>query len=161
MAVKRARQGRGDVPRQLQRWPVRRAAAGNDRALQKSGKVGCFLAVRPPITFHLAEFDDEGDVKRLRASADSDIWINAGYFVFTNRIFDYMKEGEELVIEPFQRLIDAGQLIGFRYNGFFRAMDTLKDKQILEDMVERGDMPWQVKGSTTRARTVESAEAAQ
>lgn len=129
--------------------------------LQKSGKVGCFLAVRPPITFHLAEFDDVGNVKRFRVGADSDIWINAGYFVFTNRIFDYMKEGEELVIEPFQRLIDAGQLIGFRYDGFFRAMDTLKDKQILEDMVERGNMPWQIKGSTTSVGTAELAEAAQ
>lgn len=113
--------------------------------LKRSGKVGCFLAVRPPLTFHLVEFDKDGNVERLRASADSDIWTNAGYFVFTNRIFDYIKEGEELVVEPFQRLIDEGQLLAYRYNGFFRAMDTLKDKQILEDMVERGDMPWQPK----------------
>jgi glucose-1-phosphate cytidylyltransferase len=126
--------------------------------LKKSGKVGCFLAVRPPLTFHLVEFGNTGEVQRMRASQDSDIWINAGYFVFTNRIFDYIKEGEELVIEPFQRLIDAGELIAYRHGGFFRAMDTLKDKQILEDMVERGDMPWQPKLST---RTEEPLEAAQ
>ncbi len=60
------------------------------------------------------------------------------------------------MIEPFQRLIDEGQLMAYRYDGFFRAMDTLKDKQILEDMVERGDMPWQPKLSGKAA--VEAAE---
>jgi len=61
------------------------------------------------------------------------------------------------VIEPFQRLIDEGELIAYRHDGFFRAMDTLKDKQILEDMVERGQMPWQPKSS----RKEETLEAAQ
>ena len=129
--------------------------------LRMSGKVGCFLAVRPPLTFHLVEFDDNGRLQRLRASADSDIWVNAGYFVFRNEIFDYIKEGEELVVEPFQRLIEAGQLIGFRHEGFFRAMDTLKDKQILEDMVERGHTPWQVRGAASQEHGTASAEAAQ
>ena len=78
----------------------------------------------------------------MRASADSDIWINAGYFVFRNKVFDFIKVGEELVIEPFQRMIEAGELIAYRHEGFFRPMDTLKDKQILEDMVERGETPW-------------------
>jgi glucose-1-phosphate cytidylyltransferase len=110
--------------------------------LERTGKTGCFLAARPPLTFHLAEFNAEGELQRMRASADSDIWINAGYFVFRNRVFDFIREGEELVIEPFQRMIDAGELIAYRHNGFFRAMDTLKDKQVLEDMVERGQMPW-------------------
>ena len=110
--------------------------------LRKTGKTGCFLAVRPALTFHLVEFDGAGEVQRMRASADSDIWINAGYFVFRNKVFDYIKDGEELVIEPFQRMIDAGELIAYRHEGFFRPMDTLKDKQILEDMVERGETPW-------------------
>ena len=125
--------------------------------LEKSGKAGCFLAVRPPLTFHLVEFDKIGAVQRLRASADSDIWVNAGYFVFTNRIFDFIKDGEELVIEPFQRMIEAGELVAYRHNGFFRAMDTLKDKQILEDMVEQGKMPWQPK-LMRDARPVEAAQ---
>lgn len=110
--------------------------------LERSGKIGCFLAVRPPLTFHLVDFDQAGNVERFRASEHSDIWINAGYFVFRNKIFDYIREGEELVVEPFQRLIDDGQLIAYRHDGFFRAMDTLKDKQTLEDMTERGQMPW-------------------
>ena len=49
--------------------------------------------MRPPLTYHLADIDDDGDVQRMRASADSDIWINGGYFVFRNEIFDYIKRG--------------------------------------------------------------------
>jgi glucose-1-phosphate cytidylyltransferase len=124
--------------------------------LEKTGKTGCFLAVRPALTFHLVEFCEGGGVQRMRASADADIWINAGYFVFRNKVFDYMKEGEELVVEPFERMIAAGELIAYRHDGFFRPMDTLRDKQILEDMVQRGDMPWQPKLSNVRP--VEAAE---
>ena len=126
--------------------------------LKTSGKTACFLAVRPPLTFHLIEFDKDGQVQRLRASEDSDTWINAGFFVFRNRIFDYIKEGEELVNEPFHRLIQDGELIAYRHTGFYRPMDTLKDKQILQDMVERGEMPWQPK---LAPRMVEPLEAAQ
>ncbi len=124
--------------------------------LERTGKTGCFLAVRPALTFHLVEFGNGGEVQRMRASADADIWINAGYFVFRNRVFDYIREGEELVVEPFERMIAAGELIAYRHDGFFRPMDTLRDKQILEDMVQRGDMPWQPKLAETRP--VEAAE---
>ncbi len=124
--------------------------------LERTGKTGCFLAVRPALTFHLVEFGNGGEVQRMRASADADIWINAGYFVFRNRVFDYIREGEELVVEPFERMIAEGELIAYRHDGFFRPMDTLRDKQILEDMVQRGDMPWQPK--LAEARPVEAAE---
>lgn len=112
-------------------------------AFKKSGKVGCFLAVRPPFNFHLAEFDERGVVSRFRTSQQCDIWINGGYFILRNDIFDYIHEGEELVVEPFNRLIENNELMAYRYEGFWRAMDTLKDKQILEELVERGEMPWQ------------------
>jgi glucose-1-phosphate cytidylyltransferase len=107
-----------------------------------SGKIGCFICVRPPFNFHLVEFDTHGVVHRLRSNLESDTWINGGYFVFRRQIFDYMREGEELVMEPFARLIEEGQLFGYRYEGFWRAMDTLRDRQVLEEMVERGEMPW-------------------
>ncbi len=111
---------------------------------KKSGKVGCFIAIHPPITFHLAEFDEQGVVQQMRASQESEIWINGGYFIFRNKIFDYIQEGDELVVQPFKRLIDRGELMAYRYEGFWRAMDTLRDKQVLEEMIERGNMPWQL-----------------
>jgi glucose-1-phosphate cytidylyltransferase len=115
---------------------------------KKSGKIGCFLAVHPPISFHLAEFDELGFVRRLRSSQESDIWINGGYFIFRREIFDFIRPGEELVLEPFARLIDGGHLMACKYEGFFRAMDTLRDRHLLEDMVERGDMPWRLQAAT-------------
>jgi glucose-1-phosphate cytidylyltransferase len=49
-----------------------------------------------------------------------------------------------LVEAPFQRLIEADQLMAFRHEGFWRPMDTLKDKQVLEDLVDKGIMPWRL-----------------
>jgi glucose-1-phosphate cytidylyltransferase len=118
---------------------------------KKSGKIGCFIAIHPPISFHLAEFDEQGVVKRLRASQESEIWINGGYFIFRNEIFDYIQEGEELVFEPFNRLIKDGQLMAYKYEGFWRAMDTLRDRQVLEEMIERGEMPWRLTRDVRRA----------
>jgi glucose-1-phosphate cytidylyltransferase len=109
---------------------------------KESGKVACFLAVPPPFTFHLADIGDAGRVQALRNSESAGLWINGGYFLLRPQIFDYMREGEELVVEPFRRLIDADQLMAFKYTGFWRAMDTLRDRQALEDMVEHGHMPW-------------------
>jgi glucose-1-phosphate cytidylyltransferase len=111
---------------------------------KRSGRTGCFIAVHPHFNFHLAEFDEQGGVHRFRSSQESNIWINGGYFVFRRNIFDYINPGEELVLEPFNRLIQAGQLMAYKYTGFWRAMDTLRDRQILEDMVEKGSMPWRI-----------------
>lgn len=110
--------------------------------LHDSGKVACFLAVRPNFSYHLVNFDQTGLVNGLKTSEQSEIWINGGYFIFKREVFDYMRAGEELVAEPFRRLIDDGQLVAYRHTGFWASMDTLKDKQLLEDMVERGETPW-------------------
>ena len=112
------------------------------RRFRASGKIACFLAVRPPLTYHLADIAEDGRVREFRTSTTSDIWINGGYFLFRREIFDYMREGEELVIEPFGRLIAEDKLMAFKHDGFWRSMDTLRDWQVLEDMVEKGQMPW-------------------
>jgi glucose-1-phosphate cytidylyltransferase len=111
-----------------------------------SGKVACFLAVHPVFTFHLARIDGDGRVRGMLPSGNADMWINGGYFVFRQDIFDYMRDGEELVAEPFHRLIATDQLMAYKYEGFWRAMDTLRDRQVLEDMIEKGNMPWRTCG---------------
>jgi glucose-1-phosphate cytidylyltransferase len=108
----------------------------------KSGKIGCFIAVRAPFNFHLIEFEQNGLVQRLRSNQESEVWINGGYFIFRNEIFNYIHEGDELVLEPFNRLIETRDLVAYKYEGFWRAMDTLRDRQVLEEMVERGEMRW-------------------
>lgn len=111
-----------------------------------SGKVACFLAVHPPLTFHLADINDQGQVRALRSSGDADIWVNGGFFILRPQIFDYMREGDELVLEPFRRLIEEDQLMAYKYTGFWRAMDTLRDRQVLEEMIEQGRTPWRMVG---------------
>jgi glucose-1-phosphate cytidylyltransferase len=111
---------------------------------RQSRKTACFLAVRPSFSLHLADIDADGRVIRIRPSQAADLWVNGGFFIFRSEIFDYVREGEELVEAPFQRLIETDQLLGFRHEGFWRPMDTLKDKQVLEDLVEHGHMPWRL-----------------
>ena len=136
--------GRGILPCQLQRWAHRCSAARYGRSPEEE-RQGRLLPCRAPaLQLPSGRFRRHGAVRRMRSSQEAEIWINGGYFVFNRRIFDYIREGEELVLEPFNRLIEAGQLIAYRYEGFWRAMDTLRDKQVLEDMVEKGNMPWRV-----------------
>jgi glucose-1-phosphate cytidylyltransferase len=122
-------------------------------AFKKSGKLACFLAVRPPLTYHLADIASDGSVQAFRPSNRSNIWINGGYFIMRPEVFDYMREGEELVLEPFNRLIADDQLLAYRHDSFWLPMDTLRDRQVLEDLVEQGQMPW-------RKREESSAELA-
>lgn len=120
-------------------------------AFRASGKVACFLAVRPSFSLHLVDMQPNGEVQRIRASQDANLWINGGFFIFRADVFDYMRDGEELVEAPFQRLIDADQLMAFRHEGFWRPMDTLKDKQVLEDLVDKGTMPWRLDAASRAA----------
>ena len=103
-----------------------------------------FLCVRPNYSFHLVQTDDEDYVRDVQETTHSDLWINGGYFVFRQDIFDYVGPGEDLVEEPFERLSAAKLLFANKYDGFWAPMDTLKDQQRLEQMLESGNGPWKV-----------------
>jgi glucose-1-phosphate cytidylyltransferase len=111
---------------------------------RKNGKVGCFVSVPPTQSFHLVTVGDKGVVKSIRHIGEAGVRINGGYFVFKKDIFKYMRDGEELVHEPFTRLIDEQQLIAYNHDGFWACMDTFKERQLLEDMYSRGQTPWEV-----------------
>jgi glucose-1-phosphate cytidylyltransferase len=102
------------------------------------------LSVPAPHAFHIVESDDNALARRLVYVGESKVRINGGFFVFRRDIFDYIRPGEELVIEPFQRLIEKSKLRAHPYDGFWASMDTFKDKQRFEDMLARGQTPWQV-----------------
>lgn len=72
------------------------------------------------------------------------MWINGGYFVLRQEIFDNLEEGEELVIEGFARVLGKNRLYAHVHEGFWTCMDTFKEKQALDDMVANGVTPWQV-----------------
>lgn len=109
-----------------------------------SDKVAGFVCVRPAQSFHVVSVADGGLVTDVRAVQDIDLWVNGGYFVFRKEIFDYMKPGEELVVEPFQRLAAEKKLLAYKYDGFFGCMDTFKEKQQLDDMYASGNTPWEI-----------------
>ena len=107
-------------------------------------KVATFVSVKPNLSYHITRTNDNGTVTGIDELANSGIRINAGYFVLRRDIFNYLRPGEELVVEPFQRLIQEKQLSAYQYDGFFSAMDTFKDKQVLDNLYERGNPPWEV-----------------
>jgi glucose-1-phosphate cytidylyltransferase len=112
------------------------------RTLETSGKTGLFMAVRPPVEYHLVDADGDGVVQGVRPFSDADVWINGGFFVFRPGIFDVIETGDELVDSPFARLIERRELLAYRYEGFWEAMDTIKDKQKLDAIAEAGHAPW-------------------
>lgn len=108
-----------------------------------SDKIGSFLCVKPSQTFHVVKLGENNLIQDIRYVRDANIIINGGFFVFRQRIFDFIHPGEELVMEPFQRLIQEQKLMGVPYDRFW-CMDTFKEQQELSDMYERGEAPWEV-----------------
>src|SRR6266536_1162241 len=109
---------------------------------RRKGKVAAFLSVRPHYSFHAVSYQPDGMVTGITDVKGADLWVNGGYFFFRREIFDYLREGEDLVKEPFQRLMAARELITYRYEGFWTALDTLKDLQNLESLHDSGHPPW-------------------
>lgn len=112
-------------------------------AFMKSNKIGSFLSVKPTQSFHVVTLKND-EVAGIEHIGSSELWINGGYFAFRKEIFSHIKEGEELVVEPFRRLIDKKQLMTVKYKGFWVAMDTFKDKQYLDDLFSKDKGPWEV-----------------
>lgn len=107
-------------------------------------KVALFVSVKPNHSFHVVSVDEDTNVSGISHLTKSGIWINGGFFIFKKDIFNYIEYGEELVNEPFQRLIEKKELITYKYDGFWMSMDTFKDKQILEEMYSKGEVPWEI-----------------
>jgi len=111
---------------------------------RRHGKIATFQCVRPAQSFHTVTVRPDGRVTDICDLSLSGVNINGGFFAFRREIFDYIRDGEELVQAPFKRLIDAGQLMAYPYDGFWTSMDTFKDKQRLDDLNARGDAPWAI-----------------
>jgi glucose-1-phosphate cytidylyltransferase len=112
----------------------------------KNGKIASFLCVRPNLSYHTVSLQPGSAnlVSEMHAIGNGSVRINGGFFIFKKQIFDYMREKDELVMEPFQRLIAEKQLIGYSYDGFWASMDTFKDKQQLEGLCAGGVAPWEL-----------------
>ncbi len=110
--------------------------------LRSSGKTGLFLSSHLVYNQHVVETDPDGTVRSIEDLQRADVWINGGFFVFRREVLDAINPGEELVVEPFRRLIEHEALIAYRYEGFWEPMDTIKDKQRLDALADSGRAPW-------------------
>jgi glucose-1-phosphate cytidylyltransferase len=106
--------------------------------------VASFISVPAPHTFHIVHADTTNHVERLEHVGSSKVRINAGFFVLRREIFDHLNPGDELVLEPFQRLIAQRRLLAIPYDGFWQNMDTFKDKMVLDELAAQPSPPWQV-----------------
>jgi len=106
-------------------------------------KIASFVCSTPSQSFHVVSLDDDRNVKSIDYVKNTSLIVNAGYFVLRKSVFDYINFGEELVLEPFQRLMKEKRLLGYRHDGFW-AMDTFKEQQELTDLYNTGQAPWEV-----------------
>ncbi len=124
---------------------------------QAHDKIASFLSVRPNLSYHFVDSRADGTVTRLRDIGQAGLRINGGFFAFKSEIFEYVENGEDLVEEPFQRLLAEGELMAYRYDGFWLAVDTAKDKQRIDELYASGRPPWQLWRSPEHDRLIPSA----
>lgn len=109
------------------------------------GRLATLTAVRPPSRFGMVAIDEDGTVESFVEKPIQDTWASAGFFVLNRRVFDYL-EGDDCVFEqkPLQRLTAEGQLVAYRHEGFFYAMDTYREYLQLNEWWQAGRAPWKV-----------------
>jgi len=112
---------------------------------QQSGRLATVTTVRSPARFGRIGFDGDRVVEFYEKPETGEGWINGGYFVLNTRAIDYI-EGDETVWErePVERLAHESQLVGYRHHGFWSCMDTLKEKNLLEEFWSTGKAPWKI-----------------
>jgi glucose-1-phosphate cytidylyltransferase len=109
-----------------------------------SDVAGSLLAVPPQDSFHVVDINTESRITAFTPAAEMKMRINGGYFVLKQDIFEYLHEGEDLVMHACVRAADDGRMLAIPYDGFWAAMDTLKERSWLEDLYRTGQCPWAV-----------------
>jgi glucose-1-phosphate cytidylyltransferase len=117
--------------------------------LAASNAAGSILAVKPQDSFHVVDIDRDSRITNFTPVADMSMRINGGYFVFRQDIFDYLNEGEDLVMDACVRAAKDGRMLAIPYDGFWAPMDTLKERSALERRYFTGDSPWMLWNGTT------------
>ena len=115
-------------------------------AFRRRDKLAMFLSVKPQFNAHLVLRTGRHRHRR-RASQCFRRADQRRLLRVKREILDWIQPGDELVEETFARLIPSGEVVAYRYEGFFRPMDTIKDRQSLEALHETGSAPWRQAGS--------------
>jgi len=101
-------------------------------------------SVRPQSRFGVLQIDDGGCVQNFAEKPQAEGWISAGLFVFNRAFFEYLSADPACVMEqePLQKLARDGELMAYRHDGFFFAMDTYRESLKLNELWESGQAPW-------------------
>ncbi len=114
---------------------------------EKRGKYATMTAIQPGGRFGVLDIDRYNNIKRFTEKAKEDGgWINGGFMVLEPQIFEYLNDDPQLVFErtPLESIANDGQLSAYKHNGFWQCMDTMRDRILLEEMIESGKAPWMV-----------------
>ena len=111
---------------------------------KKHGKIATLTAVRPNARFGSLKIEEDNSITKFKEKPQlGEGWINGGYFVFNYEIFDYLEnEGTILERAPLENLANANQLRAFHHSGFWHCMDTIRDKESLNEIWSEGNAPW-------------------
>lgn len=112
---------------------------------QSHGKIATVTTVPPVSRFGILDVKESGRVTKFMEKPRSEGWANAGYFIFSRRIFDYLS-GPQCILErePLEKLVAEDQLMAYQHDGFFYAMDTYREYQHLNELWSKGQAPWKV-----------------
>lgn len=114
---------------------------------EKRGKIATMTAIQPGGRFGVLDIDRSNNIKRFTEKAKEDGgWINGGFMVLEPEIFSYLNDDPQLVFEraPLENVAKDGQLSAYKHNGFWQCMDTMRDRIILEELIEKKKAPWMV-----------------
>ncbi len=114
---------------------------------KKSGKLITMTAVQPAGRFGALEFDGEDQITAFKEKPKGEVgWINGGFFVCQPEVFDTITEGDKSIFEraPLERLAEKREINCFKHRGFWKCMDTLADKNALEDIWDKGEASWKI-----------------
>ena len=108
--------------------------------------VATLTAIHPPERFGVLDISGKYVTEFHEKHRGESSWINGGFFVFEPQIFDYLKEGDSTILErkPLETLASEKKLTAFKHNGFWYPMDTLRDKNYLENLWKNNKAQWKI-----------------
>lgn len=115
-----------------------------ERYHKEKKKIATITAVQPGGKFGALDIKNSGEIDSFFEKRKEDGgWINGGYMVFEPKIFEYL-EGDQTILEryPLEELAKKGELMAYRHHGFWQCMDTMRDKILLEELLEKEESPW-------------------
>ena len=121
---------------------------------QKNNKIATITAVKPPVKFGELKIKKNLVKQFEEKPQSSDGWINGGFFVLNSKIFKYIKNDSTMLErEPLKKLVKLKQLVAYKHNGFWKCMDTLRDKILLNQIFKKKKLTWMKKKNFTKIKT--------